>query len=197
MTQNMMVFAWIILALFGLVLSFGIFLLVFLWGRKSVRNNPNKGLVFVKTGLQLLPPFKAIRDESCNKGSLFLYGNKQKVIVPVTYHETFFRGRRVIFVNRKHQLISSPFDDDVRIDESEKETLIYKLLESKIGSQSIEALQGKSYNVIVIAIVAFIIGAALAFVAFRYQDFAQSKQAAQIPITAPAPTNLPAPIEVK
>lgn len=200
MDTNMQALALIILVILGLILTFGIFFFVFLLGKRSVKNNPEKGLVFVKTGLQLLPPFKAKLVEKTKKGFLYLYDRNKFIMIPSKYKEVYFRGRLIIFVNKIGQLISSPFDDDEVLSENEKSSLIYELVSSRIGSQSIQALQGKAANIIMIAIIAFFIGAVIIYGFLKYQDTMKYKQTSQqqkIENPVSPPTNLPQPIEVK
>lgn len=175
--MNMQTLLIIVLVFWGLLLISSIFLFVFLMGKRSVRNNPEKGLVFAKVGLHLEPPIKARLAQSSKKGRLYFYANKQ-IMIPSEYKEVYYKGKLVIFVNKIGQLVASPFDDDVKIDEAEKESLIYDLVSSKIGSQSIQALQGKSANIIIVAIIAFLIGALAVYGIFKYQDVVNAKSPA-------------------
>lgn len=149
---------WIIFWVFVSIFLIVLLVIVYFYGKRSTRNNPDSAWVFIKTGLNLSKPIKAKKDVTTNKGTMFIY--KGGVIaIPTTYKEYYLVGRRVIFVNHKGQLIATPLIDDVELSSSEKEDLIYELVTSKIGEEGIKAVRGTNKtNIIIVAVIAFIVG---------------------------------------
>ena len=155
---------------FGVLLLCATFLTLYLLGRHSIRDNPNKALVFIKTGKHVSRPVRAsLSGKPSKTGSRFKYG-KNIVFVPTKYDDYFHCCRRMIFVSHVGQLIASPFGNDVELSSDERNELIYELCESHIGSDAMKAIRGKSAtNIIVVAIIAFAIGAIIVFGVTQYQ----------------------------
>lgn len=184
----------IILWTLGVILFGGVLLVTFLIGKETTKENPNKALVLVKTGSHINRTFKAKIKTQANKGRCFAYDNKF-VLLPSTYEEIYFKNKRLIFINRAGQLIASPFANDVLQTDTEKEDLIYAVIESHIGSDSIKALHGKqTVNIIVVAVIAFAIGI-LAIYGFNYAKEYMAQQQTAPTQQQTAPTQQP--IEVR
>ena len=64
--------------------------------------------------------------------------------MPKKYEENYYNNKRLIFLSKIGQLVSSPFQNDIDLAPSEREDLIYELIESHIGSDGMRALKGKS-----------------------------------------------------
>lgn len=170
----------LILCAFLIVLFFGTLLTVYLLGKRSIKDNPKNGRIFVKTGSSVNNPKKAKFVEACVSGSLYRYGNKF-VMIPATYSEIFYNNCRMIFVEHIGQLIASPFDKDVSLSNTESESLIYELCASHIGADGMRALKGnKTTNLILIAIIAFGLGAILAYGITQYMTVTAQQQAITI-----------------
>ena len=159
----------IILWALALILFGSVVFVTFLLGRHTVRNNPKRAYIFVKNGSNVESPHLGILDEKCKRGVYYGYG-KNKVMVPSSYEEVYYRNRRLIFINHIGKLIAIPFDKDESLDKEASENLIYELCASHIGADSIRALKGtKTANVIIIAIIAFVLGAIIVFGFTQYQ----------------------------
>ena len=184
-----LIFLW---AFVGLLII-GIFFLTFLYGRLTVKDNPNKAIIFIKTGRHVGKPIKGYIDgKSTNSGCKYKYNNNY-IFVPHQYGDVFYCSKRLLFLNRKGQLIPMPFDDDLSLSEDEKAELIYELCESHIGADSIRALKGKqSFSIILIGVVAFVLGI-LAVISYTYISDVMAAQ--QIP--SKPPTTQEKPVEVK
>lgn len=166
-------------------------ILAFVYGKHTIRDNPEKGIVFVKTGSHISKPIAATLTEMTSKGNSYKY-NKSVVMLPTTYGEYYHRQKRLIFVSHNGQLIASPFGKDVLLSKSESESLIYELCASHVGSDGMRALKGhKTGNVLIIATVAFLIGVAAMFAFYNFQAVNQNQQ-----VTTPSTEN-PQIIEVK
>ena len=163
---------WIIIWFFALLFIAGTILITFFLGRFSVKDKPNEAAIFVKTGLHIQKPVKGKLQHTGKNGISFIYSKNKIVFVPSTYKENYYHNRRIIFVNHKGQLIASPIIGDVAFSDTEKEDLIYEMCSTHIGADGMKALKGKSTpQVIIIALVAFVIGVAaiLGFNAFQDQ----------------------------
>lgn len=173
--MSMQTLAIIICCLFGVVLFAGVFILTYISGKLSVKNNPNKALVLLDTGSNIRT-FKADIVARGGKGALYKFGEKITML-PKTYAEKYYKGRRLVFLNTANQLVSTPFGDDIALAKEERENLIYELVESKIGADSIRALKGKSTKgILLIAVIAFIVGCVIMF-GFNYmQDLSKAQQ---------------------
>lgn len=166
----------ITLWVWAIVLLFGLILIIFLLGRRSVKDDSTKALIFINNNGHISRPKRGYLVETVREGSLFKYGHKQ-VIVPSQYKETYISGRRAIFISQAGQLTASPFDTDVSLTDSEKETLIYKLLEANIGGNAIKAIHGKplQLNVVIVAIVALVIGIVITYGFIQFQTNQQAR----------------------
>ncbi len=176
---------------FAAVLFIGLVFIIFLIGKKSVKDNSLKGAVFIKTGLHISSPVKAERSTTTGKGSGFMYGKGKIVIVPKSYGEHYFCNRIMIIINQAGQLIASPFNEDKELSPDEKNDLIYEICASHVGSDGMRALKGKSQaNILIIAIIAFIVGVSsvIGFNAFQEQMLKrQVPQEQEIQITPNIP----------
>jgi len=187
--------------LLGLIIAFftlafvGAFAIgIYFLGKHSAKDNPQKGVVFIKTGNHI-SGIKAKLIRKTSKGSSYLYGKNSAVIVPKKYHDIYFKNMRMIFVKHINQLISSPFDDDEPLIDSEKADLIYDVVSSQIGYDAVKAVKGKSqFNIILVAIIAFIIGVVVVIGFNSFQDTMRQKQVTQ-PTQSSINTEMP--IEVK
>lgn len=168
----LLIILWFIIA----VLFIAIIVLTFIWGRSTIKDDSSKALVLVKTGSHISQVIKAKVSERSNKGHSFMYKNKV-VFVPATYEEIYIRNKRMIFINRAGQLIASPFSNDISLSTDERDSLIYELVSSHIGADAVRNMKGKtSTNIIVIAIVAFIVGALVVYGFNYYQDTVSQRQ---------------------
>lgn len=162
MTLNTLIL--IILVFFLVVFAVGLSIVIFYLGRHTIKDNPRKAFVFRKTGRHISKPIKGdMVGKPIKRGCVFKYG-ENTVIVPYSYADIFFNQRRMIFINKKGQVIASPFTGDITLSDSEKDSLIYEVLEGHIGSDAMKAIKGKN-NIpnIIIIVIAFILGALLVF----------------------------------
>lgn len=156
--------AQIILISFVTVFTIALVVLTYILGRISVRDNPDKAAIFIKTGHSISKPKKGNKQETTKKGTRYSYGNGKSVIIPASYQEDYYCNARMIFISRRGQLIASPFDKDIVISEAEKETLIEELFNSHFAADGMRALRGKTaLNTIVVAIIAFLLGVGVMF----------------------------------
>lgn len=178
--MTIMVLFQIILALFGAVFVFGIGLLLFIFGRSTIKDRPNKGAVFVTNGNHIEKPFKADLKETAKNGQMFFYSDKKVVFYPSKYKDYYYCNRKAIFINKVGQLIASPFNQNIDLSDDEKQNLIYELCSSHIGADGMRALRGKStMSVIIVAIIAFIIGLCVVIGFNAYQDSVSKQQVNQ------------------
>lgn len=168
------------------ILFVAVLILAFIYGRSTIKDHPDQALVLVKTGRHVAKPVKARLVVSSKQGTAYKYDSiKKVVIIPAGYDDIFCRGLRLVFVNRIGQLIASPFDkEDKKIfnemSSVERENLIYDIIESKVGADGMKALKGTSKaNTLIIAIVAFAIGAAAVFLFNNFQDMQKQNQVTQ------------------
>lgn len=193
--MNLHTLALIILWSLSIILFLGTCITIFIIGRRSIKDNPNEALIFVKTGLHISKPIKAKKTDTSKIGSIFSYG-KKIVLIPSSYGEHYHKNKRLIFISREGQLVASPFDTNITLLEDEKENLIYELVSGHIGADAMKALKGsKTINVIIIAVVAFAFG----IIAVFSYNYIQSYYASNIP-TEPAiseKAKLPNAIEIK
>lgn len=153
----------IILWSFALVLLFALMLAVFIIGRQTIRNNPKKASIFIKNGSNIELPEIGRLHEKTKEGCSYKYG-ENIVMIPQKYEEVYYRNKRMVFVNHIGKLIALPFDKDIALDNEKSENLIYELCSTHIGADSIRALKGtKTVNVIIIALIAFALGAIIVF----------------------------------
>lgn len=179
----------------SLVLISG-YVLIYFYGKWKVKNDFNKAMIFVKNGKEICKPLKGKLAGKTKAGYRYDYKNNT-VFVPRDYEEHYYRNHRAIYVNRIGQLIASPFDKDVQLSDNEKNDLIYELTASSIGSDAIKALKGKfSFNVILVAGIAFVIGVAVVF-GYQYMQKATTTQQPAITQPVKPPVELTPPIEVK
>ena len=187
----------ILLWVLGFILLFGLLLVVFLFGRMSLSDKLNKGWIFLNNSGRMATPKRAIKIDSVKRGALYSYG-KSFIILPTKYKKIFWKGRVLIFANRENQLIASPFDKDILPTISEREALIYDVLESNVGSSAIKAIKSKKNMAInvIIAGVAFALGAILTYGFVSFQD-AQKNVAPVAPITSTTDNKTEYNLEVK
>lgn len=193
--MDLRTFIIIILWLWGVCFLVSIFIITYLLGRFSIKDNPQKALVFVKTGRHISNPFKAnMKGKPSRKGTRYKYGDNI-VLVPTSYGDYYYRNKRLIYINRVGQIVALPFDDDTKLADDEKNELIYELVESHIGADAMRELKGHSaMNVIIIAVVSFILGAIIIFGAIQFQKVMEQNKAQQAIQTEQL---LPTPIQVK
>lgn len=181
--------AIIICSLFGLALFIAVFILTFIAGKLSVKNNPTKALVLLDTGNNARS-FKADIVIDGNRGTLYRWG-KRLAVLPKSYREIYYKGRRLIFLNRANQVIATPFDRDIELDSTERSELLYELVSSDIGAEGIRAIQSAKATpkILIIIVIAFIVGA-VAVLGYNY--FSENFKA-----TSPKPpvTQQQAPVE--
>ena len=158
----------IVLWFFIGLLFIAVIILTFFYGRITVKDNPKKAFIFLKTGKHINKPIKGYMVGKPNQvGTRFNYLDKT-VFVPHKYGDYFYLNRRMVFVNHVGQLVSMPFSDDKQLSNDEKEELIYELCASHIGADSIKALKGKqTMNILIIGVIAFILGI-LAMFGYNY-----------------------------
>ena len=184
----------ILLISFAVIMFFGILILVYILGKVSIKDNPKKGYVFVKTGSHVNKPFKAEIHKRARTGESFKYGDSV-VIIPKIYQRLYYRNRRMIFVEHLGQLIASPFENEVPISPKDAEDLIYDICESHVGSDGMRALKGKSaINIVIVGVIAFVVGAALVFGFVKFQEI-QAQRALQSDTSIEQ--ELQPPVEVK
>lgn len=186
---------WFIIAL----IVVGLFIIVFFWGRRTIKDNPDKALILILTGKHIDNVFKGELHVRNNKGISFKYNTNKFIFVPNKYEEIYHRNRRLLHLNKAGQLIASPFANEIEISTDEKSTLIYELCASHIGADGMKALKGMAsfkLSIIIIAIIAFIIGGIAVYGYNQYQirQTQQQIQPAQ-PTQQQKPTQQP--IEVK
>ena len=161
----LLILIWSFVAVCFIALIF----IVYFIGRRSIKDNPDKALVFVKNGNHVSKPFTANLSEKGRSGHSFLYKNKV-VMIPASYGEVFHNNKRMLFINNLGQIVTSPFAGDTPLSDDERDGLIYELCAGHVGADGMRALKGvKSMNVIIIAIVAFFVGALLVFGITQYQ----------------------------
>lgn len=169
----MNIYTFFIIFLWGstTILVIGLLAVVFFFGRSTIKDNPNKALVYVKTGRHVGLPMKAnLIGKPTKRGCRFNYGNKQMVFVPASYSDNYHKGKRMLFISHIGQLIASPFADDVPLSNDEKNELIYEICESHVGADGMKALKGKlSLNIIMVVVIAFIVGI-VAVVGYNYMQ---------------------------
>ena len=185
----------ILLWSFIIIFTVGIFLVSYLLGKHSIKDNPNQALIFVKTGSSVGKPRKAILHETSKKGCCyrFKYNNKF-IFVPTEYEEIYYCNKRMLFISKQGQIVASPFATDVQLKDEASENLIYELCASHVGADGMRALKGKSTtSVIIVAVIALIIGIIGTFGFIQLQDV-MAKQALQ---QQPKIQQLPPPVEVK
>jgi len=189
--MNLYTFTIIVLWSFVGLFVIAAFILTFFYGRSTIKDNPNKALIYVKTGKHIQKPMKGVlANKPSQKGCIYNYKDG-KVFVPFTYGDYYINNRRMIFIDHIGQLVASPFGKDIALVSDEKEELIYELVASHIGADSVKALKGKqTMPIIIIAAAAFIIGIIVVF-GYNYiseqtvqQDATQQKPAIEI---KPAP----------
>lgn len=179
--MDMYILLLILLWGIGSILFIAFLLLIFLFGRHTVKDNPTKALIFLKTGKHINSPMVGkLAGKPTKSGSRYTYG-KNTIFVPAGYGDNYYKNKRMIFINRLGQLIASPFDGDISLSDDEKNELIYDLVSSKIGSDSIKALQGfGKMNIIIIAVVAFVLGIIAVFGYNYMQTTMVAKQSAPV-----------------
>lgn len=171
----------IILVFFSVALFTGLLLIVFLIGRNSVKDNLGKALIFITTGQRLHKPIKGKVLETEKEGSLIQYG-KNIVALPRQYKEIFYKGRMIVFVTKIGQVIASPFDDDKALTPSQKERLLYEVIESHLTALAVKAIKGRvsKSGAFIIALIAFFVGVLFALGGNAINDNIQKQKQAQI-----------------
>lgn len=190
----------IILWSFVAVFSIGIIIIAYFFGRRSIKDDLHNALILVRIGHQIRG-FKGTMKAIYKSSIRYSYDKNLLTLVPQKYGEVYHRQRRLIFLNKLGQLISSPFDNDERLTDNEREDVIYEALESHMATDAIKAIQGKkTFNFIIIAVVAFIIGAVAVFGFYQFQGVMKQNQQQTQSIqqqSQPTKTNQQQPIEVK
>lgn len=183
---------------FAIVFLAAIIFFAFLYGRSTIKDNPKKAYIFLATGRHISLPIKGdMIGKPTKAGTRYKYANNEIIFVPTNYGEKYIKCRRAIFISRYGQLIASPFDDDVSLSEDEKNDLIYDICESHIGSDVMRFIKGKgAVSIIIVAIIAFVIGAAIVIGFTQFQKVNQQKMQQQPAQTQPVQPN-PNIIEVK
>lgn len=144
---------------FTFLLLAGLFLTVFIIGRRSVRDNITKAIIFKRVGNRIRKLKGDLMEKPSSSGCRYKYGN-DTIFVPKKYSEDFFECRRIIFINNLGQLVASPFGDDKPLSKTERSDLIYELFENKIGFDVIKAIKGNAkVGLLLVAIIAFVVGA--------------------------------------
>lgn len=175
--------AIIILSILGFGIFLAILVLVFIYGKVTVKDNPYKARIFIKTGNQVTS-VNGTAKEVTAKGIRFQYrhgGIKIKnVLVPMKYGQDIIKGvlnsgKRLIFVDKVGRLIASPFDKDVELAPEERSNLIYEILESNVGEAVVREIKSKKQSIGLFAvIIALFLGALLGYggvkVMERYQQ---------------------------
>lgn len=192
--MNLHLFVMIIIWAFVVVFSIALFLLIFLIGRWTVKDNPTKAFIFIKTGNHISSPIKAkLMGKPSKLGSRWKYGKygKNVIFLPASYKDYYHKNRRAIYINRIGQLIASPFDDDQPLTDDEKNELIYELVTSHIGADGMRALKGKGNLSILFVIIIVVVIMAVGIFGYNYytKNMAQQQQPAtqqQQPAQKPA-----------
>lgn len=162
--MNLQTIVIILASIYGLVLLAGFLFVVFLFGRLSVKNDPRKALVYIISGSQMSRPKAGKMAGNPTKlGCKYIYGNNT-VFVPASYREYYYQGKRIIYLTRLGQLIATPFSAKETLSDDEKNELIYELVSSHIGADSMRALQGKfNLNIVMIIVIVIIVSLLAAF----------------------------------
>ena len=193
--MNLQTLLVLLAILFGLIFIFGSYILTYTIARKRVKNDASKATILVKNGLETIAKKAQLKGVN-NKGVSYIYEHKV-LFVPNSYQHVYHKNRRLLFVTHLGQQIASPFASDTPLSDTEKSDLIYELTAGTIGADGLRAIKGKSStNVILVAIIAFVIGAIAVYGILNYQDIIAQQQ---LPPTQSQqqPANLPIPIEVK
>lgn len=177
----------ITVSFFGLLLIAGISIVIFLYGRLSVRNNPDNCAVFINAGDKLNEPVKGKIFRRSNLGTAYKYG-KHYVLQPKRFREVYHKGRVAIFLHHIGQIVASPFpaSDDRELTPTEKESLINDIFESHYGKDAINAISGTKINPKIFIII--LIGVAVIGVGvFAVNYFRQNQPTQQTPATQQTP----------
>lgn len=189
----------IILSILGVIILFGMIGTAFLYGKSTIKDNPHKAYVFVKTGRHISKPIKAeMIDKPTREGCIFKYSRDKIITVPTGYQDLYIANRRMIFVNHIGELIALPFKGDVKLSEDERSSLIYEICASHVGSDAMRFLKGKNTaNIIIVAIIAFVIGAIAVYGFINFQEVMSERQAKIEQQKPSTQQELPKPVEVK
>jgi len=173
----------ICLVVWGFVLVGGLCFVIYLIGRASVVNNPNKVAVFIKSGNTLLKPLKGKMVKRVKNGTAYKYRGGKFTIRPSSYSEIYYNGRITVFLNKIGQVIASPFTESETLADGEKETLIYKILESHIGEGAVNAVSSKKKvpNFILMAFIAIAI-IVVGFIGYKYYETNMTQQPPPAPV---------------
>lgn len=178
-----------IIIVFWTIVFVGAFTVItYILGKRSVINRPDKSAVFCLVGNEM-QGFKGKKIRETDKGTAYLYNKNKIAIYPKKYkHDIFFKNMRVMFSKHPNQVITSPFDKDVELTKEEKSDLIYEILSGHIGSDAVKAVKKKGQpNIILVAIVAFIIGIIVVVGFTSFQDAIKQRQ--QPAVTTPTQNN--------
>lgn len=180
-----------IITFFSILFIAGILILTFLYGKRTTRNNPKNAIVLVKNGLEILSYKGKMKGKPAKTGVKYEYNNTF-VLVPASSKEYYYKNKRLLIVNQLGQLIATPFGNDIYLTNSERENLIYELVESSIGSEIIHSMRGKStVSIIIVAIIAFIIGAGAVLGYNAISKMMANQQVLTQPTTTNTTQNLP------
>lgn len=158
-----------VVSIFGVIILIGAFVITYIFAKRSVKNNPENAIVILKNGTEG-EGFRAKLEDKTKNGYRYGYkvrGKPQKVILPRKYTPFYVKNNLWIFVDRIGDVISSPFNGENTLDDTEKANLIYEIIESGIGRDVVRAIKrtGKTVGIAVIAIVVII---AIVIVAIGY-----------------------------
>lgn len=187
--MSMHTFALIIVWFFGVILTAVLFLTVYIVGRNSIKDNPDKAYIFTLHGKRLSRPKRGNLIEENKDGFMFKYG-KRITMIPRKYMEIFHRGRRAVFLAEKGAIIGSPLVNENRLTPSEREFLLYSLIDSYLTGNAIKEIKGKASKVslTIIAVIAFFFGAIVTYGFISFQKAQAPTTSHTTTQTQPAPT---------
>lgn len=184
-----------------LILSIGItigiivaiVILTYHMGKRSIREDVKKCLVFTRKGNHWQPPIKGKLTQQTAKAYTYDYSKNKTVIVPKKYDLEWYNGYRLLFLSNAGNLLADNSVDKKNIsindnEMSEKETIIYEVLHANIGGSAVRAIkstQAISINIVLI-LVALFIGIIGTFGVTQFQKQISSKNVNTI--SNPAPT---------
>lgn len=148
----------ILITAFAVIVFAATIILTYVLTKRNIRNDINKCTVLANIGGDIIP-IKGKLKQVVKKGFRYNYG-RWFILVPRRYKEEYVNHRRLIFVGKTGQLISSPFDKDIPLAEDERNDLIYEIVESAIGNDAVKAAKSssKAVNIVMIIVIAFIVG---------------------------------------
>lgn len=175
--------AMTLLIIIGIIVALAMlsatYVITYIIGKRTARNNPDNGLVMIKNGSDI-PSYKAKCIQKTRLGRRYRYNKDKTVIVPNKYTPEYNNYRRLIWLSVSGQVIATPFDKDEKLSDSEREDLIYEMFETHVGSDGMRALKSKTstMNIVIVAIIAVLIGAIATFGVIQFQKSMAVKQQA-------------------